>query len=207
MIVELSPEQMSAFVAAIDRPDHRRQAEAVRRLGINPGQVRVRQVMGLLSHRSAHVREFVIALMASCELRGEAYPAIQAALQDESAYVRVMAANALRHAPKLRNWPDSRELLSVFVGALSSADDRARIEAGRALNQMGADAKAALPHLLAKWSDPCEYVRIQVARATFHVGASAEEALPVLQQLLADEHALVRSYAETALGRLRINKV
>jgi HEAT repeat protein len=204
--VELSPDQLTAFVAAIDHPDESCQREELTRLGVNPGNVRVRQLLPLLAHPSRDVREFVARRLAERELRGEAYPEVEAALRDESALVRVLAAAALWAAPKLRCRLIEEEFVAVCLTALSAPEVAARFNAARCLVHRGRASRSVLPRLLALAEDPDPYVRAQALRATFWVGASSEEAEPVLGRLEGDPSPFVRSYVVTARERLRVGE-
>jgi HEAT repeat protein len=200
--MELLPEQMTAFVAAIDQPEERAQREAVEWLGIIPGAVRVRQLIPLLRHPSRHVRGYVIRRLEEHELRGETYPDIEAALEDESAEVRVHAAMILQHAPKLRQGPDAARLLGILTAALRDSGYYTRVQAARALIRLGASARPFLPLLFGLAGDEHENVRVQAVRAAFLAGATPEEAEPVLRRLASDPSPFVRSYVQTARERL-----
>lgn len=200
--MEMSPGQMAALVAAIDQPDVRSRQEAIARLGISPRLVRVRQLLPLLRHGSRHVREYVIRRLAEYELRGEAYPDIEAALEDESAVVRVHAALILQHAPKIRQRPDGGRVLAILTAALADQGYYARFQAARALIRLGDGARPFLQLLFRLAGDEHEYVRLQAVRATYLAGATSEEAEPVLRRLADDPSPVVRSSVQMARERL-----
>jgi HEAT repeat protein len=202
--MELPPDQLAAFVAAIDHPDEFRQRDELKRLGIIPGQVRVDQFLTLLSHPSRDVRKFIIVRLCEPELRGESYPAIEAALQDESAVVRIHAASILRYSPKIRNRPAEEQFIALLLTALSDEDMFARFQAARFLISRGESSRLYLPQLLALADDPHEYVRLQAVRATYVVGAPIEMAGPVLGRLASDPSPVVRSSVQNARKRLEL---
>ena len=89
---------------------------------------------------------------------------------------------------------------------LKSPDPNVRYEAARKLGKYGAEAKGAVPDLVAALKDPDETVRMGAAYALGDIGREASEALPALKQALNDKDRGVREAAAYALKRVQGKK-
>ena len=102
----------------------------------------LRQQMALLGDTDSGVRSWAaVGLRAAGECAAEARPALIKALDDASASVRIQAAAALASSG------DADRPLRVLVGELRGPDDNAAVEAARALQLLGAQARPVAPQM------------------------------------------------------------
>jgi phosphotransferase system HPr-like phosphotransfer protein len=92
--------------------------------------------------------------------------------------------------------------MSELRKALAHADRDVRLQAARACDDLGPDAKDAIAELRKALADGDHEVRTMVAHALSCVGAEAKEAIPELRNALSDEDSQVRSMAAYALSSL-----
>lgn len=85
---------------------------------------------------------------------------------------------------------------------LKSDNAEVRLEAVRALGQMGPGSRRAVPDLAAALKDPNDTVRLNAALALYKVGPEAVEALDELIDALKDPHPQVRMNSALALTQL-----
>lgn len=71
-----------------------------------------------------------------------------------------------------------------------------------ALGEIGPEAKAAVPQIVARLGSKNSYARQHAARALGRIGPNASEAVATLQKLLVDEDTGVRVWAAFALARI-----
>jgi HEAT repeat protein len=98
-----------------------------------------------------------------------AVPALVATLKkpDEVEFVRRQVASALGRI--------GSKAVPELIEVLANDNERVRLGAILALNQIGAGAKSAVPPLVALLSDPAEFVRTAAAAALRAIDAGAEE--------------------------------
>lgn len=119
-------------------------------------------------------------------------PFLEAAARSEDAGTRVPAELALRRL----GCPAPRLAADLARRALARDD-----EAAHALGELGPDAAAAVPLLLAGFSGADD--RATVCRAFGAIGPAAADAIPRLEEALGDPHYDVRREARAALRRIR----
>jgi SAM-dependent methyltransferase len=90
--------------------------------------------------------------------------------------------------------------VETFAKALTEGDAAARQNAAGALEELGAEAKAAVPALIRALQDPDPKVRSGAASALWAIGCDARESVPALIAALRDPEASVRLCAAGALG-------
>lgn len=103
----------------------------------------------------------------------------------------VLCATALRGAD-----------VGDLVKQLKSDDKEVRRAAAKALQEGGAESKAAVPALVKALNDRDTFVRRFAAQALGAIGPEAQRAVPALTLKLNDSHKEVQEAAARALGRL-----
>jgi hypothetical protein len=102
------------------------------------------------------------------------------------------------HAPlKLRHLldiPDRRQYRDQL--------DHRRMLAAVGIEALGADAKAAIPELIALLNDTNDFVRMTAAFALGRLGPAAKDAVPTLVACLDDPAGPVRLHAAASLGEI-----
>ncbi len=146
----------------------------------------------------------------------EASPALIAALDDADFWVSEAAAVALRkitgatEAPRERRNRGPRGAPPVPPAAQGlinkMRDPASRWMAIVALGEMGAAARAAVPHLVEALEDGDPAVRWDAAKTLGKIGPAASAAVPALAALVNDPgDTVARQYAVVALGRIGPN--
>lgn len=121
------------------------------------------------------------------------------ALEDPSPRIRYEAVRALASGP-----PVSRETVLQIAELLKHQNPGVRQHACMAFEEIGPEAKAAIPNLVSILSDRTASVsdRYRAACALRGMGAEAAQTLPEMLQLLADDEAIVRAGAIEVLGAI-----
>ncbi len=141
----------------------------------------------------ADVRKY--AAFSLSKIGQDAFPAIPAlkdALSDAEAIVRVEAAYALFILDS--GSLEGLEIIRTELGA--NADDKVRVNAAWALNEMGIDAHDAVPELIDALKDPSYQVLLFSISALGRMGHYAGDALPALRKLAANPPDHLRSFSE-----------
>jgi hypothetical protein len=137
------------------------------------------------------------------------------AMADANPQVAVAAALQLARTPDQAG-DDARQNLAIeaeyresasvdeaaWIFKLSRGSDDARRAAAIHLALAGPEARAALPVLMDRLSDPNLAVRLAVAHAVWEIDGNGELVLPVLVDLLTAGQSEIRIGAEYALGRM-----
>ena len=113
-----------------------------------------------LDDKHASVRYWAVVGLHN-NSKGEvlAKAAIEKALNDSAAVVRIAAAHALC------DWGDEEKALPVLAAGLTDKTDKARLHAIIALNKIGEKARPLLPQIKAKMKDSDNYVQ-RIAQTT-----------------------------------------
>jgi HEAT repeat protein len=90
-------------------------------------------------------------------------------------------------------------VVPALVSVLDHKEGGLRYDAARALGQMGAEAKAAIPALARLQADKDEAVRREATKALCHIGKAA---LPALTASLQSDSVEVRRNVVVALSNL-----
>src|SRR5262249_35710442 len=94
-----------------------------------------------------------------------------------------------------------RKKMEDCLESLRDANVVARCTAVRALGQMGASAREALPALIQSLQDREAMVRDAAAEAIGAIGPETREAVAALHQALADSNSFVQAAAAKALKK------
>jgi HEAT repeat protein len=190
-----------------ERPKARRAAIiALEVIGPKGDRVLHGLTMAMEKDKDAEIRrEVAQALGRMGEEAKLTVPSLAKALaEDKEAGVREAAARALGG----RMVPHSRTAVDELGKALKDSSPGVRTGAASTLNDLGAEAKAALPRVLAylqdardKGSEPAG--RVYAAQLASKLSAEAATSLPVLVAVVVDpaDNPQVRSAAAEALGR------
>jgi HEAT repeat protein len=89
-----------------------------------------------------------------------------------------------------------------LIAQLAHEDPQTRAKAVKALDDLGPEAKQALPALLKLLKDQDEGLRRSAQKALDAIGKPAKVDVPLLTSALKDESPLVRAYAAEALGSI-----
>ncbi len=92
--------------------------------------------------------------------------------------------------------------LSSWVADLKGAAPYTRNAAAYAIGGMGADARPAVPALIAALKDPEATVRFPVCIALREIGPAAKDAVPALTEALDDRNDDVAAMARKALIKI-----
>lgn len=92
--------------------------------------------------------------------------------------------------------------VEYWVKETKQPKPKARIQAIRVLQSVGAADPAAIPAIIRALKDRDAKVRDAAALALLNVGPPAEEAVDALNAAKADQDATVRMHAEAALNRI-----
>ncbi|HTU16842.1 MAG TPA: HEAT repeat domain-containing protein [Gemmataceae bacterium] len=127
-----------------------------------------------------------------------AIPALIAVLNDKSGEVRVTAINTLQIIGA------GKEAVGPVSRLLRDKDFRfnVQLQAYRFLQGLGADAKEAVPALIAIVKEPKGANREAAIETLGIIGPGAKEALPILNELLRDKNGLRRDEIVEALKRI-----
>ena len=117
-----------------------------------------------------------------------AMPALTANLTDENPFVRKASREAVA------------KIVSTATLALRDTDPGRRAFAAEILRTTGAEAKSALPALLAAMEDRDRRVRAEAAAAAGRLDADSPQVTAALREALKDQSATVRSHAALGLG-------
>lgn len=117
----------------------------------------------------------------------------EAPLTEREAAARLIALGRWKELPRFKH-----EAVPILIDLLSDEYYVPRVNAARALGQLGDDA--AIPHLHAIFSDPDGNVRTAAAEALGAIGDV--RAIPILVSALEDEYYSVRMEAAASLDRL-----
>ncbi|MDO9539196.1 MAG: HEAT repeat domain-containing protein [Methanocalculus sp.] len=117
----------------------------------------------------------------------------EAPLTEREAAARLIALGRWKELPRFKH-----EAVPILIDLLSDEYYVPRVNAARALGQLGDDA--AIPHLHAIFSDPDGNVRTAAAEALGTIGDA--RAIPILVSALEDEYYSVRMEAAGSLDRL-----
>jgi HEAT repeat protein len=131
------------------------------------------------------------AANALFRIGSRAAPALRNALSDESELVRVRAALMLLDIAK------HKVAVAVLPAVLMPKDLQVKSEAVRAIGEMGRDADAAIPALVAAFTSPSQEIRPAAEKALVRLGSRS---LPMLLSALGHNDELVRMHAASALG-------
>jgi HEAT repeat protein len=142
------------------------------------------------------------------QLGDQALHALARGLSDPDVRVRKNVALALgalagpwfdRSQPRMNIQP----ILGALRAALKDADADVRAWSAQAIGDIGAGAAPAVPDLIALLGNADIGSRNSACIALGDIGPAAAEALPALQTALNDPDAHVRSFAHTAIERIR----
>lgn len=100
------------------------------------------------------------------------------------------------------NQAEAAQSLQHLIDGLKSSTAAERIEAARALADLGHSAATAVPALIKALEDEDDEVRAQAARALGAIGPEAATAVDALTAQLDHSEARVRGYAVRALGQI-----
>ena len=132
-------------------------------------------------HGSARVRRGCAkALGMMGPAAGEAADALQKALHDPDADVRMAAAESLGRI----GHENAADRVPVLEKAVSDSDESLKGRAIRELGQIGPSAKKATPTLRAALHDSEPGIRLDAANSLWLIDRDAEEVVPVLAKLL-----------------------
>jgi HEAT repeat protein len=146
----------------------------------------------------------------------EALPAVLSAIADESklARVRLRAFHSFHvmSIPYTDRVPldkdSAKKAVLIFKKVLQDRNEDLRSDAALALEEIGADARQAVPDLTEALKDPSVHVRIWAARAIYAIDGNNLSGLPVLIELLDDKserksaiHA-IKVFGEKAVPKL-----
>ena len=177
-------------------------AEALGDLG-SSGPGRGRTQRGLARGRRSKGRNFVRFMRwkkPSAPARPSdpidlAVAALESALADESAPVRIQAARALG-----RIGPRASQVAPGLIGLLNEADETIRCQAAQALGEVGGGTGATVAALVELLDDASAPVKATAARALGALKEAAEQAVPALVALLQDREESVRTAAAEAIA-------
>jgi len=93
-----------------------------------------------------------------------------------------------------------KSAVGVLIDGMKSDRASVRWDSAVALGQIGADARAAVPQLIAMLDDKDPIYRTQAATSLGQIGPGAKEAVPALIKALKDRYYTVRQFAAQALG-------
>ena len=126
----------------------------------------------------------------------EALPQLKAALQDQTAYVRYRAAQAMGEL--------GAEMTGYGLSLLQSDDQELRVLGTILFKHMGrkCDPAIVVPALVKALSDPHFDVRVNAADALGELGDSAVAAVPALIKASGDEEWWVRDSVNMALSKI-----
>ena len=131
------------------------------------------------------------------EALGAAVPALRRALKDESARVRVAAANILTKAGMR-----AKQSVPELAHALRDPDPSVRLAAAKALAGLGPAARPAVPELTMALKDEDWRVRAAAAAVFKETGVTTAEALRILLDMLKDENGKAQSSAGQAVHHI-----
>ncbi len=101
--------------------------------------------------------------------------------------------------------PERAEIVASLTTALKNGPSDVQVKAVSLLQEMGANAKAAVPALEAALDDPDAYVRFRAVHALRAIGADASGVVPALTKALEHEDRDVRRDAAEGLGEFGAN--
>jgi len=130
------------------------------------GTAALTEMVDSLQHRSEQARgHAAFALSEMAESAAEAVPALNARLDDESAWVRRNVVEALGTIKV-----PSDQSVSGLIQGLGDADDQVRFTSALALTRIGPDAAEAVPALGQALEDENRYVRSKSVEALRRIG-------------------------------------
>ncbi len=191
-------ESISLLAALVRDPSDVVRQGAVEAMGTlaspSPGSGRGGKVRAITRPSRWRRRGAVIPPRDPVEL---AVSAMQIALADESAAVRIKAVEALG-----RIGSPAAALAGRLIGMLEEPDETVRCQAALALSQVGGDAEATVAALIELLDDASAPVKESAARALGMMAAAAAAAIPALVALLLDGQESVRTAAADAIARV-----
>jgi HEAT repeat protein len=96
----------------------------------------------------------------------------------------------------------AKQAVPALIKALNDADSSVRDEAENSLKKIG---EPAVAELLPGLKDPDEFVRLRIVGVLGGIGPDAKAALPALEEAKKDTSAFVRSAAEEAVIRVKVD--
>ncbi len=178
------------LVALLQDPNHSfgwSVAHALRHVGPLPRSAAAALAEALRRRRYAiGLQETAWALGAMGAEAEPAVPNLIAALGDEDAYVRMLAASVLGQVG-----PGARTAIPALTRALVDPKDDVRATAAFALGQVGSEARPAVPALVKLLADPDPIVRWASLTALRMLGPAANEAVPALARLVQDRRGCI----------------
>jgi HEAT repeat protein len=108
-----------------------------------------------------------------------ALPALRAALNDRSVFVKIGAAQAIMEVD-----PNNQEVLPFLLKAIRSTDPVTRCLAATALERFGSRAKPAVPELIKGLRDKDPNVRSTHLAALAAIGPAAVSAIPEIEKII-----------------------
>lgn len=146
----------------------------------------------------AGVRQAAAAALVQAGAAAEpALPALQRALSDGDAIVRVFAAAGVGQ------FGQTGAAIPVLLAGLGHEDPAVRVEAAGQLAAVAPAHAAAIAPLTSALGDRDAQVRLAAADALGHIGQPARPALQSLWRLIRDEDEGVRESALRAIRRIR----
>ncbi len=131
---------------------------------------------------------------------GVALPALRAALRDEDPGLRLAASAALLQVDRGGSVRDAVPVLGQLLRPESQCPARQRVF--HVLEELGPDARAAVPDLALVLRDEKRYFRELALRALARIGPGAAPASPALWELCQNEKGLARVLVAGTLGRV-----
>jgi HEAT repeat protein len=133
--------------------------------------------------------------------------------KDEDPRVRCMASHAIDKIASdvMRHGDHATEILDGLIDAVQDADPYVRMNAASGLRWLGADARKAVPQVMAGIKSKDNDIRVLTFTITIReqmlltlgsIGSDAKDALDLLEESLEDDEQSVRCTAARALGRL-----
>lgn len=141
------------------------------------------------------------------EVRRAALPALLEGIKDSNRKVRINSVMALNNLFGRERGPEVEAVVRAMMELLKrDADDGVRWSAVNVLDDIGPEARAAVPLLIEALGEEESRNRCSAARALGQIGSDSKEAAPTLIKMLKDPDAEVRYSAAIALGQIGIGK-
>lgn len=221
ILVEIGPEGRDALPslhACVTAPTiivRLHAAEAALRIDPQDRQA-LAELQTALGDRRLDVRFFAVNSLGPAVLDcDQAAYALYGAMADSNPQVAVAAALQLSRTPGLPadELPQNASIEAEYrdgaagdenswISELSQGPDDARRGAAIRLALAGPAARAALPVLIDRLSDPNPAVRLAAAQAAWEIDRDVDLVMPVLVDLLASGQSEIRIGATYALGRM-----